>query len=240
MQVKGLLGILMAVAATFLFLPSVRADHLLSSEYLIQPGASIRTETGQCTLNWVYDGMRRHKGEVFVGTAAHCVERVGQPVILQTGTDGTEVLEIGRVAFISENHDYCLIRVDKRKRSLVDPGMKGHPAIPTGVSTTDTAAVGHLVQFSGNGVGFHAHESTRQERRGLLHTVSTEWWSAAGAVTFGDSGGPAANLADGNKALGVVAVVCAGAGCTGAGGITVEGLLSDAAAYGFKVRLRTV
>lgn len=207
----------------------------------IQPGASIVNEGGgQCTLNWVYDGTGAHAGSVFVGTAAHCVDRVGEVITLQTGTFGTPLLQIGEVAFISRTLDYSLIRVFEQNLSLVDPAMKGHPSIPTGVSTTETANLGDLIQLSGNGVGFHATTLSQEERVGVLHFNDGREWSALGPVTPGDSGGPAGNITDSNRALGIVTVLCVGITCSGAGGVSLEGLLQDAAAAGFTVTLRTV
>lgn len=214
---------------------------VLAQTTKIQPGASIINEGGgQCTLNWVYDGIGARAGEVFVGTAAHCVDRVGETITLQTGTFGQPTLDIGQVAFISPRLDYSLIRVDDANLGFVDPAMKGHPSIPAGVSTTETSSLGDLIQFSGNGVGFHATTPTQERRVGILHFNDGTEWSALGPVTPGDSGGPAADITDGNKALGIVTVLCVGTTCAGAGGVSVEGLLEEAASYGFTVAVRTV
>ncbi|HEX2029901.1 MAG TPA: hypothetical protein VHL78_00665 [Actinomycetota bacterium] len=232
-------GVLAAVAVigTLALIPAP----VVAQTATIQPGASIVNESGgQCTLNWVYDGTGAHAGEVFVGTAAHCVDRVGESITLQTGTFGQPVLVIGEVAFISPNLDYSLIRVREENLGFVSPAMKGHPEIPTGVSTTETANLGDIIQFSGNGVGFHATTLTQEERVGVLHFNDGTEWSALGPVTFGDSGGPAGDITDGNKALGIVTVLCVGTTCSGAGGVSLEGLLQDAAAFGFTVAVRTV
>ncbi|MGH2724681.1 MAG: hypothetical protein ACRDI0_10560 [Actinomycetota bacterium] len=233
--------IVLAVAAAVALALAAIPSQSLAQTTTIQPGASIINEGGgQCTLNWVYDGTGAHAGTVFVGTAAHCVDRVGERITLQTGTFGSPILVIGEVAFISSNLDYSLIRVFEENLSLVDPAMKGHPNIPTGVSTTQTAGVGDLVQFSGNGVGFHATTLTQEERVGVLHFNDGTEWSALGPVSFGDSGGPVGDITDGNKALGIVTVLCVGIPCSGAGGVSLEGLLLNAASFGFTVTVRTV
>jgi hypothetical protein len=207
----------------------------------IQPGVSIVNESGsQCTTNWVYDGTGAHAGEVFIGTAAHCVDNVGEAIAMQDATFGSSTLTIGEVAFISPNLDYSFIRVAEENLGSVSPAMKGHPDIPTGVSTTETAGFGDLVQFSGHGVGFHLTTLTQEERVGVLHFMDETDWSAAGPVISGDSGGPVGNLTDDNKALGVVDVICVGTSCAGAGGVTVQGLLADSASLGFTVQLRTI
>jgi hypothetical protein len=165
---------------------------------------------------------------------------VGEEITMQTGTFGTSELVIGEVAVISPTYDYSLIRVDPANEGSVSAAMKGHPDIPTGVSTTETAAAGDIVQFSGNGVGFHLLPQTQESRIGVLHFFDGVEWSALGPVSPGDSGGPVADTTDGNKALGVVDVLCVGTQCLGAGGVALETVLSDAAANGFAVSLRTV
>jgi hypothetical protein len=238
----GPLGIRIALVATLVasFTTAPVEATTAAQAAKIQPGAAIVSRGGECTLNWIYDGLGRHKNEVFVGTAAHCVIDVGDTVSLQAERFGEPLFAIGKVAYISEHHDYSFIRVSPKHFHALDPSVKGHPSIPTGVSTSETAKVGDMIQFSGYGVGFHVTQPTRETRFGVLHTVTSTWWSALGPVAFGDSGGPAADITDGNKALGVVDVLCAGTDCTGAGGVTVEALLDDAAANGFKVRLRTI
>lgn len=207
----------------------------------IQPGASIMNSTGgQCTLNWVYDGTGARAGEVFVGTAGHCVNDLGEPIALTTGTFGSAEQVIGEVAYISQRLDAALIRVDPGNHGQVLASMKGHPGFPTGVSTTSTASVGDIVQYSGHGVGFHLTTLTQESRVGVLHSNDGDHHSALGTVTFGDSGGPVGNASDGNRALGLVTVICVGIPCMGQGGVSLQGMLADAAANGFPVELRTV
>lgn len=233
------LGALAAVTVLLGVLPAPMAS--AQAGPTIQPGVSIVNETGgQCTTNWVYDGTGAHEDSVFIGTAAHCVDHVGETIVMQDATFGTPLLTIGQVAFISSNLDYSLIRVADENLGSVSAAMKGHPDIPTGVSTTETAAAGDLVQFSGNGVGFHLTPLTQESRVGVLHFMDGVEWSALGPVSPGDSGGPVADITDGNKALGVVDVICVGTSCAGAGGVALQGLLEDAASGGFTVEVRTV
>jgi hypothetical protein len=136
-----------------------------------------------------------------------------------------------------------LIRIDAEDVGFVNPAMKGHPNIPAGVSTVDTAAVGDVMQFSGHGVGFHATQPTQEERQGVLGYNDGEQHYIYGAVTFGDSGGPVADITDGNTAFGIANTV--GAALTpqpqaGEGGLSLDALLADAAAQGFPVSVRTV
>jgi hypothetical protein len=66
---------------------------------VIQPGVSITMGGSYCTLNWIYDGTGSQAGNVYGGTAAHCVSGVGQQVFLATGSLGSPILQIGTVAY---------------------------------------------------------------------------------------------------------------------------------------------
>jgi hypothetical protein len=200
----------------------------------VQPGVQISMGNSLCTLNWIYDGA----GGPYAGTAAHCVSGVGQRITL---TDGN--VEFGSVALFREGLDYALIKIDAEDVSLINPALKGHPSIPAGVSTTETAAVGDIIQFSGYGLGFGFTNITQEGRQGVLGYNDGTQHYTYGAVTPGDSGGPVADVTDGNKALGIVNTV--GVALTpvpqaGEGGLSLEALLSDAAAQGFPVAVRTV
>jgi hypothetical protein len=211
----------------------------------IQPGESIVADGSYCTLNWIYDG----GGSTYAGTAAHCVAGVGQEVSLATGSLGDPIERIGEVAFVGNadepGRDYSFIRIDAEDLGKVDPALKGHPNIPTGVSTN--AAQGDVIQFSGNGVGFHLTQPTREARVGVLNWTDGTEHLVLGAVTPGDSGGPVADVTDGNTAFGIVNTVGAAVnsdaltvGHVGEGGNNLEFVLADAAARGFQVSLRTV
>jgi hypothetical protein len=194
-------------------------------------------------MNWVYDDVRTHA--VYVGAAAHCTNGVGQMVHLATGSLGTPVRKIGAVAYVSKTLDYCLILVDPAARASVNAAMAGHPDIPKGVSTPTTARTGDVIQFSGHGVGFDVAGPTQQQRVGVFNFFDGAGNQyVVGPVTPGDSGGPVADITDGNKAIGIVDTV----GVTvafpnvnvGEGGVAVYALLHDAAAHGFHLKLRTV
>lgn len=207
----------------------------------IQPGVSISTADGFCTLNWIYDGRGANAGKVYAGTAAHCVSKVGQRVSLATGSLGEAIEEFGTVRYVDGNLDYAFIQVDGAKTGRVDAALKGHPQIPAGVSASKN--LGDLMQFSGNGVGFHLLPLTQERRVGVLHSNDGTQHYVLGAVTPGDSGGPVANLTDGGKAFGIVNTVGVGVNglpYAGEGGISLQGMLRDAQAGGFPVRLRTV
>jgi hypothetical protein len=214
-----------------------------SAAPVIQPGVSITMGGSYCTLNWIYDGTGSLAGKVYGGTAAHCVDGVGQSVSMANGTFGDPVLELGKVAYVDNNLDYAFIEIDAGNVLFVNPALKGHPQIPTGVSTTETAQLGDIIQFSGHGVGFHLLPVTQEQRKGVLVFNDGEQHYVDGAVSFGDSGGPVADMTDGNKALGLVNTVglgVAGLPYVGEGGVSLEGMFTDAASAGFTVALRTV
>src|SRR5262249_48678893 len=140
---------------------------------------------------------------------------------------------------------FLLVRLDPSVLSQVSAAMAGHPNIPTGVSTPATAKQGDLVQFSGHGVGFDLTSVTQQQRIGILNFFDDQGNQyVIGAVTPGDSGGPVADITDGNKAVGIVDTVGVSIATPNANvgeeGVGVFALLADAAANGFPISLRTV
>ena len=201
---------------------------------VIQPGVGILSGDSQCTLNWIYDGA----GGPYGGTAAHCVSGQGARVDLLA--DGTS---FGSVVLFNETLDYALIRIDAEDVGFVNAALKGHPTIPQGVSTVNTAAVGDTMQFSGYGVATSPLGQTRESRTGTLGYNDGTQHYIYGVVSPGDSGGPVADRTDGNKAFGIVNTV--GVAATpvpqaGEGGLSLDALLADAAARGFPVSVRTV
>lgn len=218
-----------------------------AQEVVIQPGVAITMDGSFCTLNWIYDGTGPNAGRVFGGTAAHCVGAVGQDVALATGTLGEPTTTFGDVAYVDDDLDYAFVEVRPELHGAVSPAMKGHPELPTGVSTTQTASEGDIIQFSGHGLGFHLLPLTQESRVGVLNYNDGSQHYVTGVVTPGDSGGPVGDVTDGNKALGIVNTVGVGAEegaltivTAGEGGVSLEGMLADAAADGFPVQLRTV
>jgi len=197
----------------------------------LQPGAYHETDAGSCTLNFVYDG----GGTTYLGTAAHCVERVGQRV---RDIDG---VEFGSVAFIgnadSTQWDFAFIEVDDEDLSRVSGAVKGHPSYPTGSTVPSDTLSGDTIQLSGYGLGYGTTPTTQEKRTAVMGFDDTELYDVTGPIHWGDSGGPLVHVRTG-KALGIVSRLCAGA-CSEEGP-TVQGILSKAASRGFTVTLRTV
>jgi hypothetical protein len=201
----------------------------------LQPGDYVGTTVGGCTLNFVYDGTGANAGKVFMGTAAHCVERVGDLVQDETGASFGRVALIGNANIVAQ--DYAFIEVLPAHVSRVVAAVKGLPAFPTGYTTSAQTAAGDVIKLSGYGVGFDLTGPTREKRPGYLTFDDAGQYRLSGLDTYGDSGGPFMH-GKSKKAFGVVSRLCLGA-CTSEGP-TVEGILNKAAARGFTVRLRTI
>jgi len=200
----------------------------------IQPGAQLNIDGGSCTLNFVYDGAGINAGRTFIGTAAHCGDKVGQEAM---DVDG-EVF--GTFAFIGDaddaNADYAFIEVASEHISRVDPALKGYPEYPTGVTTAEETSVGDLIQMSGYGVGFGETQPTQEMRQVILQSDDAEHFSLSGPSVNGDSGGPFVHI-DTGKALGLVSRYGFTEAATDVGP-TIEGVLAKAAKAGFPVALR--
>ena len=219
---RSLLGAIAALA----LLPAAA-----SAAVTLQPGAYHETDSGSCTLNFAYSG----GGTTYLGTAAHCVERVGQRVRDIEGT------EFGSVAFIGDadetTWDFAFIEVDAEDLSRVSPAVKGWPAYPKGSTVPADTLTGDSIQLSGYGLGYGTTKATQEQRTALHAFDDTELYAVNGPIHWGDSGGPLVHRRTG-KALGIVSRLCVGA-CTEEGP-TVQGILAKAAASGFPVTLRTV
>ena len=203
-----------------------------SAQGLIQPGAYMESGGAGCTMNFVYDG----GGNTYMGTAAHCVSKVGDDVALEDGTVFGDVAMIGNADVMEE--DYAFIQVRPEFLSRVSPAVKGHPTLPrSGFTRASETSFGDQIQQSGYGVGASLTNVTREQRRSVLTYDDAEYHQILGYSIFGDSGGPYVHLRTG-KAFGIVSRLCVGL-CEEMGP-TVEGLLAKAAARGFTVQLRTV
>jgi len=223
---RRLLTILTAALAALAFAPGAA-----SAATTVQPGAYHETDAGSCTLNFVYD----HAGGTYLGTAAHCVDHVGQRV---RDIDG---VEFGSVAFIGNadvtEWDFAFIQVDPEDLARVSPAVKGHPTFPRGSTVPSDTLTGDDIQLSGYGLGYGTTKPTQEQRKAVMGFDDTELYDVTGPIHWGDSGGPLVHIRTG-KALGIVSRLCAGL-CSEMGP-TVQGIVAKAAAGGFAVTLRTV
>ena len=235
MTIRRTILLLAALASTLVGIGATGSAPAGAAGEPIQPGVEIVTGGSGCTLNFIYDGTGALAGKVYGGTAAHCVQSVGQTSQLGTGET------FGTVALIGDENstvaDYAFIEISPALHSRVSAAVKGHPTYPKGVTTASETAVGDLVQLSGYGLGFGLTQPTQEKRVGLVASDDAEMHTTVAPLIFGDSGGPLVHVPSG-KAWGIVSRLCIGI-CEEEGP-TVEGLLAKAAARGFTVRLRTV
>jgi hypothetical protein len=198
----------------------------------LQPGAYHETDAGSCTLNFAYTGP---SGETLLGTAAHCVDRVGQRV---RDLDG---VEFGSVSFTGDpdvtEWDFAFIKVDAEDVARVSAAVKGHPQYPIGYTVPADTTLGDEIQLSGYGLGYGTTKPTQERRRAVFMSDDHEWYSVTGPIHWGDSGGPLVHIRT-SKALGIVSRLCVGV-CTEMGP-TVQGILDKARNRGYTVTLRTV
>ena len=227
-----LLAAVVAVAATAVIVPQPA-----QAAVTLQPGARVRTASGSCTLNFVYDGAGAYAGKVYLGTAAHCVDRVGESVRDDDGVTWGTVAFIG--PWITTATDYAFIEVASAHVGRVSAAMKGHPQYPKGVAVDEETLIGDQVQFSGYGVGFSSTQETRESRVGVLTFDDSGVQRVYGTVTWGDSGGPVVHVPTG-KALGIATEICVASAVCTEKGPTIDGVIQDAASAGFTVALRTV
>jgi hypothetical protein len=204
-----------------------------AQETKIQPGAS---HGGFCTFNFIFDGLGANLGKVYIGTAAHCVEKVGEPAAI-----GDEP-PFGKVAFIHDAElaetDYAFVEVDPAHVDRVDPALKGHPEIPSGFTVPDETAAGDIIQMSGYGIGFGETQPTQEQRQVVLQSDDEQLYTLSGPSVNGDSGGPFVHVKT-SKALGIVSRYGFDTASTDTGP-TVQGILAKAAAKKFPVQFRPV
>lgn len=194
----------------------------------IQPG----DPTSNCTLDYVFDGS---DGNVYMGIAAHCVGS-GQRVSTHGhGNFGTVVYDAPDGPLL----DIALIEVDEDKESAVDPSVKGHPDVPTGVTDWRNTQAGDPLGVSGHGIATVATPATREQRVGPLVSDDYARFCSDVPASPGDSGGPIFHVESG-KAFGIVSrispIECVGTQT----GPTVNGFLLQTGDAGFDLTLRTV
>lgn len=143
----------------------------------IRPGAQM-TAPAWCTLSFV---LTDASGNLYIGTAAHCV-RIGQRVSANgVGAFGTVVSD-GALGV-----DYALIRIDDAKKALVDPSLCQFGG-PIGADPGDRPANDVLLEY-GWGSYTYFHEASRgRELVEVARSANVIEW--AGVGSGGDSGGP--------------------------------------------------
>lgn len=143
----------------------------------IRPGAMMSSPG--CTYSFVLEDAA---GALYIGTAGHCVSRVGQRVATPgVGTFGTVLT---RWAL---NVDYALIKIDDDKRAFVNPTLCAWGG-PVGADPGDRPRFDVLLEY---GWGFATSATPQTRTRVLLEAQNTgneiAW---IGVGSGGDSGGP--------------------------------------------------
>ncbi len=158
-------------------------DAPLPSEVGIRPGSWMIAPAG-CTMNFVF---RKSDGTLAIGTAGHCVDKVGQSVILLTlapGGTNPVLVNIGKVKVLHDNgigDDFALVTI--------------RPELYSWVSPTAAVVGGPCGEFYGSGAEavFHyghglAIGTGGTPRAGLALTWRRDAFGWDGLAIFGDSG----------------------------------------------------
>ena len=174
----------------------------------VRPGGEVRTEIGQCTLNFLFE---TPEGERFIGTAGHCILGEG-PVRRQgrredvaqgpgPGGQGPDGKRIGEFAYavLQDPKDFALIRLD--------PGVEASPEMcnfggPTGIND-DISGDPKVLEYFGNGIGIGSALPARSAV--AMGLPNADHVYAAGLALPGDSG--SAVISDDGRAVGVLVTV---------------------------------
>lgn len=118
-------------------------DAPLPSEVGIRPGAWMVDPAG-CTMNFVFF----NRSALAIGTAGHCVERVGQPVVLLTvapNTGNPVLVDVGEVVARHDNgagDDFALVAIRRELHDWVNAtaAMIGGPCGQYGGAGPETVS----------------------------------------------------------------------------------------------------
>ena len=188
----------------------------------VRPGGIVTSDTGQCTLNFLFQG---GDGRRYIGTAGHCIlgdSPIGGDAGEQSWAPGTgpEARDgagnrIGEFAYaiLQDPKDFALIRIDAGVAS--NPQMC-HFGGPTGINSDNPGLDSPTVlQIFGNGVGIGTVLPARSML--ALGMPDADHVYAQGLVLPGDSGSGVTS-ADG-RAVGVAVTTGIHSGSIGTSGI---------------------
>jgi hypothetical protein len=156
----------------------------LPGEIGIRPGTWMIAPHG-CTMNFVFI----RDGVYGIGTAGHCVDAVGQRVILLTlapGTSSPVLVDIGPVVVRQQNaidDDFALVAINPVLNSWVDPTA----AVMAGPCGAYGGAGPEVVTHYGHGTAIGTGGTPRV---GIALIWEPRYFSWDGAASFGDSGSP--------------------------------------------------
>jgi hypothetical protein len=156
----------------------------LPGEIGIRPGAWMIAPYS-CTMNFIF----RKSGSYGIGTAGHCVDKLGQEVVLLTlapGAGNPVLVEVGTVQIRKNSGigaDFALVSVRSQLDSWVDPTIAvvaGPCGAYSGSGPETVAHYGHGLVIGTGGT----------PRAGLALTWKGASFGWDGAAIFGDSGSP--------------------------------------------------
>jgi hypothetical protein len=159
-------------------------DAPLPSEVGIRPGAWMISPAG-CTMNFIFT----KSGTFAIGTAGHCVDKIGDEVVLLTlapGGANPVLVAVGQVIARHENgigDDFALVSI--------------RPELYPWVSATTALIGGPCGEYYGSGPETVAHYghglaigTGGTPRVGVALTWKADAFGWDGAAIFGDSGSP--------------------------------------------------
>ncbi|MGH9008867.1 MAG: hypothetical protein ACRDYF_03365 [Acidimicrobiia bacterium] len=174
----------------------------------VRPGGDLRTDIGQCTLNFLFV---TPEGERYIGTAGHCILGEG-PVAGKAGEkmwpkgqgpvakdpDGKRFGEFA-YAVLQDPKDFALIRLD--------PGVEASPEMcnyggPSGINE-DISGDPTVLHYFGNGIGIGTALPARSAV--AMGLPNADHVYAAGLALPGDSG--SAVISEDGRAVGVLVTV---------------------------------
>jgi len=172
---KGAKGASIPLAALNTECPGVQSPGVSAGGCIVAPAG--------CTANFIFtDGSSR-----YVGTARHCVERIGQAVTMQVDT--TTIADVGTVSHMTSGegepgNDWALVRIDPAVAAEwgVNPAMPvigGPQGIYTGCGPTPVFHYGH---------GYGVAVGQGKVEGGLATNVFDDGYGWTGAGAPGDSG----------------------------------------------------
>jgi len=187
----------------------------------VQPGAIVRSDKGQCTLNFLFMGS---DGRRYMGTAGHCIlgdDQFGGDIgefawSVGTGPEARDGADnrIGEFVYavLQDPKDFALIRLDD---GVPASGQMCHFGGPTGMNTSTPPLGLVTLHHYGNGVGVGTVLPARSAL--TFGMPDPDHVFAQGAAVPGDSGSGV--ISSDGRAVGVLVTVGVHAGSLGTGGL---------------------
>ena len=170
-------GVHIALEALNTECPGVQSPGIAAAGCIVSPAG--------CTANFIFtDGSSQ-----YVGTARHCVDRIGQPVVMQVDT--TTIAEVGTVSHMTSGdgdpgNDWALVRIDPAAAARwgVNPEIPvigGPQGIYTGCAPTPVVHYGH---------GYGVAVGQGKPEFGFATNLYDDGYGWTGFGAPGDSGSP--------------------------------------------------